>query len=148
MCPALERCPPLFRCSAFCSRQITDLQQGGLPVPLTGHDSSHTEIHPHSLALPSVTHCSCSLFFCFVFYFTVPRCSSLPFSSRSASVVEVTSVLPSSCLFKSGSVRVISALLLIKVGQLVLEFYVFCSLFFFFLLSFYFLTKSLTKTHP
>lgn len=41
---------PLFCCSAFCSRQITQLQQGGLPVPLTGHDSSHTEIHPRLLS--------------------------------------------------------------------------------------------------
>lgn len=48
VCPASERRPPpFFCCSALCSGQITVLQQGGLPVPLTGRDSSHTELHPH-----------------------------------------------------------------------------------------------------
>lgn len=37
---------PLFCWSAFCSRQITELQQG-LPVHLTGHDGSHAEVYPH-----------------------------------------------------------------------------------------------------
>lgn len=55
---------PLFCCSASCSRQITDLQRGGLPVPLTGHDGSHTEIHPHSLSPALLTPPHALFFLC------------------------------------------------------------------------------------